>query len=175
MTTTKRLAKVFVYGTLKMGEPNHHWFEMENKGFAQFICTGKTDTKFPLIIATKYNVPFLLNVPHTGHNVHGEIYLVDDSMLSNLDELEEYPELYDRNIFNVNGSDGWVSACDFIIKNLSHSNSSNASVKYFRLNVYVWTKLYRLSMERTQTKISSNNFAIFPLQSYYSIECSTFL
>lgn len=70
------------------------------------MCSGKTDIKFPLIVATKYNVPFLLNVPGTGHNVHGEIYSIDDTMLSNLDELEDYPALYDRNIFKVNGSDG---------------------------------------------------------------------
>lgn len=106
MTPSKQLVNVFVYGTLKRGEPNHYWLTKENKGFAKFVCNGKTDRKFPLIIATKYNIPFLLNVPNTGHNVHGEIYSIDDKMLSNLDELEDYPELYDRNIFNVNGSDG---------------------------------------------------------------------
>lgn len=106
MTPATKLTKVFVYGTLKKGEPNHYWFTKENKGSAKFVCNGKMDIKFPLVVATKYNVPFLLNVPDTGHNVHGEIYSIDSTMLSNLDELEDYPELYDRNIFKVNGSDG---------------------------------------------------------------------
>lgn len=106
MTPARKLIQVFVYGTLKKGEPNHYWLTNQENGFAQFISSGKTETKFPLIIATKYNIPFLLNVPETGHNVYGEIYSVDEEMMKNLDDLEDYPELYDRNIFNVNGSDG---------------------------------------------------------------------
>lgn len=106
MMTSKQLFQVFVYGTLKKGEPNHCWLTNQENGFAKFISNGKTDTQFPLIVATKYNIPFLLNVPETGHNVNGEIYSVDEEMLKNLDDLEDYPELYDRNIFNVKGSDG---------------------------------------------------------------------
>lgn len=108
MTTVKQLFKVFVYGTLKKGEPNHHWLTTECNGLANFVCNGKTIAKFPLIIATKYNIPFLLNAPQTGHNITGEIYSIDEKMLANLDELEDYPKLYDRNIFQVNGSDGQV-------------------------------------------------------------------
>lgn len=110
MTSAKQLIQVFVYGTLKKGEPNHFWLTKKENGFAQFISGGKTDIKFPLIIATKYNIPFLLNVPGTGQNVSGEIYSVDETMLKNLDELEDYPDLYDRTIFNVNGSDGYVQS-----------------------------------------------------------------
>lgn len=104
--TSKQLIQVFVYGTLKKGEPNHYWLTNQENGFAQFISNGKTDIQFPLIVATKYNIPFVLNVPETGHNVNGEIYSVDEEMLKNLDELEDYPELYNRNIFDVKGSDG---------------------------------------------------------------------
>lgn len=97
---------VFVYGTLKKGEPNHHWLTNEKNGFAKFIGSGITMTKFPLIVATKYNIPFLLNAPDTGRNINGEIYSIDDTMLTNLDDLEDYPKLYDRNIFHVDASDG---------------------------------------------------------------------
>lgn len=105
MSPTK-LFPVFVYGTLKRGEPNHNYLTDKNKGFAKFICSGKTDIQFPLIIATKYNIPFMLNAPGTGSNICGEIYSIDESMLQHLDGLEDYPEIYDRNVFDVNGSDG---------------------------------------------------------------------
>lgn len=102
----KELRHVFVYGTLKKGEPNHFYLTTKTNGFAEYVCDGKTAEKFPLIVATQYNVPFLLNVPKTGHNIFGEIYSVDDSMFGHLDELEDYPLLYDRHIINVNGSNG---------------------------------------------------------------------
>lgn len=106
MSAVKQLISVFVYGTLKKGEPNHYWLTSADHGFAKFQCTAITATKFPLIVATKYNIPFLLNVPDIGHNISGEIYSVDEQMFANLDELEDYPILYDRNIVDVNGSDG---------------------------------------------------------------------
>lgn len=108
MATAPQLFLVFVYGTLKNGEPNHSWLKNVENGVGEFVCNGTTDTKFPLIIATKYNIPFLLNVPETGHNINGEIYSVNEKMLHKLDELEDYPQLYDRNTFKVNGIDGYV-------------------------------------------------------------------
>lgn len=54
---------VFVYGTLKKGEPNHHWFAKSTEGISNFIGAAKTIRKYPLIIATKYNIPFLLHKP----------------------------------------------------------------------------------------------------------------
>lgn len=105
-SVAKKLYHVFVYGTLKKSEPNHFYFTNKTNGFAQFVCAGKTIEKFPLIVATKYNVPFLMNVPNMGHTISGEIYSVDDKMFGHLDELEDYPLLYDRHVFNVIGSDG---------------------------------------------------------------------
>lgn len=59
----RNLFKVFVYGTLKRGEPNHHWFEKEKTGYYKFICNARTIEKYPLIIGTEYNIPFLLHSP----------------------------------------------------------------------------------------------------------------
>lgn len=59
----KKLFNVFVYGTLKKGEPNHYWFTREETGHHNFICNAKTVEKYPLIIATKYNIPFVLDSP----------------------------------------------------------------------------------------------------------------
>lgn len=55
--------KVFVYGTLKRGEPNHHWFSNVPGGKSRFLYQARTTEKYPLIIATDYNIPFLLYAP----------------------------------------------------------------------------------------------------------------
>lgn len=65
--------KVFVYGTLKRNEPNHNWLTHPDHGVGKFVSEGKTKTKYPLIIATKYNIPFLLYSPGDGHHVKGII------------------------------------------------------------------------------------------------------
>lgn len=54
---------VFVYGTLKKGEPNHYWFSKQSNGYYNYICDARTNEKYPLIIATKYNIPFVLYSP----------------------------------------------------------------------------------------------------------------
>lgn len=58
-----KMYKVFVYGTLKKGEPNYGWFNRHEGGQYKLICEAKTVEKYPLIIATQYNIPFLLYSP----------------------------------------------------------------------------------------------------------------
>ncbi|XP_071499736.1 putative gamma-glutamylcyclotransferase CG2811 [Diadema antillarum] len=88
--------KVFVYGTLKSDQPMHSYFANAERGSYRLVGTGKTSTKWPLVIATKFNIPFLLDMEGQGHHIRGEVYEVDDDMLKTLDYLEDYPELYDR-------------------------------------------------------------------------------
>ncbi|XP_043513681.1 putative gamma-glutamylcyclotransferase CG2811 isoform X1 [Frieseomelitta varia] len=95
------LHRVFVYGTLKRGEPNHSLIQDTSNGYAKFLGLGKTTIPYPLIIATHYNIPFLLKKPGFGHHVFGEVYDVDTQMLKKLDELEEHPTFYERSEENV--------------------------------------------------------------------------
>ncbi|XP_049954492.1 putative gamma-glutamylcyclotransferase CG2811 isoform X1 [Schistocerca serialis cubense] len=104
------LHKVFVYGTLKKGEPNHFYFTNKANGYAKFISAAETVKRYPLIIDTQYNIPFLIHKEGVGHccnsersvaaytaqNVIGEVYEVDDTMLKALDGLESHPDLYSR-------------------------------------------------------------------------------
>ena len=53
---------IFVYGTLKTGQPNHH--VMRSIG-ALYIGQARTLDKFPLIVGTQAKLPFLLY--HPGH------------------------------------------------------------------------------------------------------------
>lgn len=93
-----QLKKVFVYGTLKRGEPNHHWLTKKDNGFSKYLSNAVSTQKYPLVVGTRYNIPFLLNKPGNGNYVMGEIYEIDDQMMSKLDVLEDYPKFYDREV-----------------------------------------------------------------------------
>ncbi|KAK7013342.1 hypothetical protein SK128_018400 [Halocaridina rubra] len=89
---------VFVYGTLKRNEPNHNWLTKEENGQAKFIGIANMQEKYPLVIASRYNIPYTLAAPGKGENIEGEIYDVDDQMLASLDILEDHPKYYERKV-----------------------------------------------------------------------------
>lgn len=106
MSLVRNMLKVFVYGTLKNGEPNHSWLTKLENGTAKFLEIGSTVTEYPLVVATRYNIPFLLDKPNVGHRINGEIYSIDEQMLKNLDILEDYPKLYDRKLIDISDKNG---------------------------------------------------------------------
>ena len=66
-----RLAhRVFVYGSLKRGEPNYYRFQDESNGRAAFLGEAKLCDRYPLVVATKYNIPMILDTPGTGKVRH---------------------------------------------------------------------------------------------------------
>lgn len=69
---TSSVTRVFVYGTLKCGQPNHYWLTNTSNGLATFLSEGKTKNLFPLVVATPFNIPFLLNKSGTGLNIKGK-------------------------------------------------------------------------------------------------------
>lgn len=87
---------VFAYGTLKTGEPNYAVMKDPANGSATLVGTAKTVKKWPLVIASSYNIPYLLHCEGQGHNVSGEVYSVDDKMLAKLDDFESHPKYYVR-------------------------------------------------------------------------------
>lgn len=92
---------VFVYGTLRQGKPNHYRMLEATNGSAQYLGLATTCEKYPLVIASRYNIPFLLAAPGNGKCVLGEVYDVDDKMLEVLDKLEDHPKCYERKIRKV--------------------------------------------------------------------------
>lgn len=76
--------KVFVFGTLKKGFPLH------DRGLlgAAFLGVFRTHWRFPMLIAGPRFAPMMLNEPHLGFRVIGELYEVDEATLMRLDELE---------------------------------------------------------------------------------------
>jgi len=89
---------VFVYGTLKQGEKNHHWLEVASwHGEAELAGVVLHDLG-----------PFPMAVIGEGKAL-GEVYAVDDHGLARLDELEGHPRLYDRQVMElVDGRRAWV-------------------------------------------------------------------
>lgn len=88
----RNMHRIFVYGTLKTGEPNAHLMVDSSKGKATLVGAADTVRKFPLLIGSRYNVPYLLYKPGTGHRIRGEVYDVDDKLLAFLDEFENHPK-----------------------------------------------------------------------------------
>ncbi|XP_067634126.1 troponin C-akin-1 protein [Eurosta solidaginis] len=99
---SKALQKLFVCGTLKYGQPGHSILTNPGNGYAKYWCRATTVEKLPLVIATRYNIPFLLNKPGFGNYVLGEIYEVDYKMLSSLDNLEDCQDVFKREVQDMN-------------------------------------------------------------------------
>ena len=99
---------VFTYGTLKRGEPNHDVLTTETNGRAEFVGSAVTTESYPLVVASRYNIPFLLDRPGLGHRVEGELYWVDTRMLAALDDLESHPDFYVRREESVEKTGGEI-------------------------------------------------------------------
>lgn len=104
--TSSALKLVFLYGTLKTAEQNHYLLTQKGNGIARFVQKVVTPERFPLVVATQYNVPFMLNKPGVGAFVTGELFEVDQRMLEVLDRLEDVGNFYEREVMNFGGVNG---------------------------------------------------------------------
>lgn len=93
--------RFFVYGTLKRSQPNYFQMLDRKHGVSQFICKAITETAYPLVISTQWNLPFLLDAPGRGQHIFGEIFGADDRALEWLDGFEGHPEMYVREKITV--------------------------------------------------------------------------
>ena len=66
------LQRVFVYGTLKRGQPNYHLLVDPKNGVAKFLGEAKLTTRYPLVVGSSFGVPLLLPVENQG-KVRGTI------------------------------------------------------------------------------------------------------
>ncbi|TQF09174.1 gamma-glutamylcyclotransferase [Myxococcus llanfairpwllgwyngyllgogerychwyrndrobwllllantysiliogogogochensis] len=87
--------RVFVYGTLLSGEPNHHLL----RG-ARLVGPARTQPRFSLY---DYG-PFPALASRGKHAVEGEVYEVDALMLAALDRLEGHPRFYERTSIALDGA-----------------------------------------------------------------------
>ena len=89
---------VFVYGSLKRGETNHHWLKGASwQGEAELSGVVLHDLG-----------PFPMAVIGEGIAL-GEVYAVEACGLARMDELEGYPRLYERQVLTLrDGRRAWV-------------------------------------------------------------------
>ncbi len=66
---------MFVYGTLKRGQPNHRLLQDTNKGVARFIGAATLVKRFPLVVASRWNIPFLLHAEGQGGVGHSRYWV----------------------------------------------------------------------------------------------------
>ena len=94
--------RLFVYGTLKKGFPNHDNF----MGSAKQLGKYQTIEKYPLVLCGARYVPCMIYSPGDGHRVKGELYEVDDECLNRIDALEGIhdPDGYRRTVIRVSSS-----------------------------------------------------------------------
>lgn len=85
MKDSKKMYKVFVYGTLKRGEGNHRLLE-ESKFIGNDVLKGFKLYDLP------YGFPCVVKSNSNDDEVSGEVYEVDSQTLERLNILEGYCE-----------------------------------------------------------------------------------
>jgi gamma-glutamylaminecyclotransferase len=85
---------VFVYGTLRQGEVNHHLLAQ-----ARFVAEARTAPCFELFDLGPF--PAMSTGGETA--VLGEVYAVNDATLARLDHLEGHPSFYQRTQIRLDG------------------------------------------------------------------------
>lgn len=89
---------VFVYGTLRRGEVNHHLLET-----AQFQGPHTTEAHYKMFSLGAYPAV----VRGGPDRIQGEVYRVDARTLSRLDWLEGYPGAYKRQLIPTHWGQAW--------------------------------------------------------------------
>jgi gamma-glutamylcyclotransferase (GGCT)/AIG2-like uncharacterized protein YtfP len=79
--------RLFVYGSLMRGEPAHGLLAR-----ARFVAEASTAPGFDLVDLGEY--PGLLRAG--SGRVHGEVYVVPDDLVPELDRYEDHPDLFTR-------------------------------------------------------------------------------
>ena len=90
---------VFVYGTLRQGEVNHHLLSG-----AEFCGEHVTRARYRMLHLGAY--PGVVEGGSTA--IVGEIYRVDRKHFVHLDRLEAYPSLYNRKLIPSQWGRAWI-------------------------------------------------------------------
>lgn len=99
------MINVFVYGTLKTGQSRNHILEPHSPGIP---CV--TVQKFKM---KRAGYPFI-KPDSRGFPVVGELYRVSDETLKVLDQIEGYPNLFNRLKIHIEFKDGMVEALVYV-------------------------------------------------------------
>ena len=98
----KNRENVFVYGTLKFGFGNYRllWD-------SECIGRARTLKKYDMY---QSGIPFVMENKEVTQ-IFGEVYLVDENTMMNLDALEGHPDFYKRKKVDILMENGDVISC----------------------------------------------------------------
>ena len=97
--TDRRLHQVFVYGTLKRGQRNAHYLQA-----AEYLGDFVTGEAYWMFEFDDYPA-----VCERGRDaIYGEVYRVTDRQFALLDELEWYPDYYQRIVIPTEFGEAWM-------------------------------------------------------------------
>lgn len=107
---------LFVFGTLRRGEPNHHYLD------------GFYDRMLPAVLPGYVRVAPLMIAERDGAEVIGEVYFLTESRydrtLAGCDELEEIPpgmligHEYERRLVRITTAEGSMDAWAYVRPNV---------------------------------------------------------
>lgn len=92
-------SRVFVYGTLRKGEVNHHLLDG-----ARFCGDHVTQPHYKMLHLGAY--PGVVSKGRT--RISGEVYQVDARHMAMLDRLEGYPHAYKRKLIPTPWGRAWI-------------------------------------------------------------------
>jgi len=101
---------VFVYGSLRQGHGNHVLLEQDG---AEYVSTHRV--RLPFFMISLGGFPGLIK-DDSGHYITGEIYRVDEHVMSDLDRLEGFPSFYNREQIEIDGTFCWI----YFLNNSEH-------------------------------------------------------
>jgi len=91
--------RVFVYGTLKRGQRNYHYLKD-----AEFVGQFVTQKLYSMVEFEDYPAVCL----NGDHAIEGEVFQVTNQQFRMLDELEWYPDFYQRIEITTIYGDAWM-------------------------------------------------------------------
>jgi len=99
MSTESTQPLVFVYGSLRRGESNHHYLRA-----AAYLGEHVTAAAY-----TMFDLGAYPGVIATGAmRIKGEVYAIDRLILEHLDVLEDYPCSYGRELIDTFWGAAWI-------------------------------------------------------------------
>ncbi|UCR75341.1 gamma-glutamyl cyclotransferase [Alcaligenes phage vB_Af_QDWS535] len=103
---------VAVYGSLRKGMGNHRLLQTDGVSFVGFGSVKGTLRAPGADIGQRAGFPYITldTLAEGADTTQVEVYAVDDQCFERLDQLEGYPNFYDRRQVDVEGVDGkaWV-------------------------------------------------------------------
>ncbi|WP_165769108.1 gamma-glutamylcyclotransferase [Virgibacillus profundi] len=153
---------IFVYGTLRKNEKNHHYLNKAVCLYEQAWIHGK-------LFDTKKGYPVMKEV--NGEKIYGEVYQVSDEQLATINQLEGYTEdgpnnLYERKTVTVHvDNEKKLEAITYITgKSLA---DSNLTIPFGDWKVYQYLKNKPLYYFAYGSCMDDDRFKLANVQHYF--------